>query len=397
MLPADFISGSLRQILRNRKRYQAVITIIALGIAGIICVVTLGKALERAIGRDLELLGRACLIEVCWSPDARFSVPNARFSQQDVNDLRDLPGVVFAAPFVRKTAQRFFSGSRRFSGLLVGVESDYFDSLDLRMSQGQKISESDVASRRAICVIGSTIMSELFPGAASVLGKAIRTEGFSLQVIGVVGGLEDRFYAETVIVPISLVLTGFSGVTGINGIYVRAEDWDAVADVQRRILTVLRRNQPGNKDYIQAHYYPQKIKTIRSAVFLVKLLLFVALGVTLLLGTIGISSLMLAAVQERTKDIGLRRAVGATEVSILAQFLAEAIAISATGSLIGVVVAILVVEVAQVALNLLPAYGAFALSVLGSLVVGIVLGACAGFIPARKASRLDPVEAMRFE
>lgn len=397
MLLADFIGGSLRQILRNRSRYQAVILIIALGMAGIISVVTLGNSLERAIGRDLELLGRACLIEAGWSSEGRILAPHGRFSQRDVDDLRDLPGVVFAAPFIRRTGMRFFSGTRQFRGVLVGVESDYSHSLDLRLSQGQEISESDVASRRAICVIGSTIMRELFPGSASVLSKTIRTEGRSLRVVGVVGGLEDRFYAETVIAPISLVLTGFSGVTGINGIYVRAQDWDSVAGLQKEILSILRRNQPGNRDYIRVHYYPQKIKTIKKAVFLIKSLLFLALGVTLALGAIGISSLMLAAVQERTRDIGLRRSVGATDVSILKQFLVEAVTISATGSLIGVLAAVVVVETAHVLLNLSPEYGAFFVSIAGSLILGIAIGAVGGFVPARKASQLDPAEAMRFE
>jgi putative ABC transport system permease protein len=371
--------------------------IVCLGIAGTICVATLGDSVEVAIGRNLELLGRACLIEAAWSSEAKAEASGERFSSQDLNDLRRLPKIVYATPFIRRTNQLLFSGARQFRGKVLGVDEDFFAAMDLRFSLGRGISKADVASRRSICVIGSAIRNELFPGAASVLGKTLRTEGLRMRVIGVLGGVEDKSYAETVILPLSVAKTQLSGVTGIEGIYVRAANWDDVARLQEQVSAILQKNRPGYSEYVEVHHFPHKIKAIKKSAFLVKGLLYTALGVTLLLGGLGISNLMLAAVQERTKDIGLRKAVGASETTILWQFLAEAIAISVTGAIFGVVAAISAVEIARISLHVFPDYGVLLLSILFTLIFGVALGAAAGFVPARKASRLDAVEAMRFE
>ena len=332
MLVADFFTVSFRQVLRNRARYQAVIIIIAIGIAGTICVATLGDSVEVAVGRDLELLGRACLIEAEWSSDARSEAPNARFSNRDIEDLRKLPDAVYATPILRRNSQPFFSGARSFRGNLLGVEADFFDSLDVRLAQGRRLSRSDVASRKSVCVIGSTIQRELFPDTDTVLGKTLRTAALRLQVVGVLGGVEDKSFSEAVILPISVARTRLSGATGIKGIYVRAANWDDVAHLQEQVLAVLQKNRPGYADYVEVYHFPHKIKAIKKSVFLVKGLLYTALGVTLMLGALGITNLMLAAVQERTKDIGVRKAVGATETIILRQFLAESAAISVSGA-----------------------------------------------------------------
>lgn len=397
MLIADFLTVSFRQVVRNRTRYQAVIVIISLGIAGTVCVATLGDSVEVAIGKNLELLGRACLIEAAWSSDAKTEAPDGRFTNRDLDDLRKLPHAIYATPFIRRTRQPFFSGARKFRGALLGVDANFFDSLDLRLALGRPLSDADMASRRAVCVIGSTIRRELFPESDTVLGKTIRTEGLRLQVVGVLGGVEDKSFAETVILPLSVARTRLAGAMGIQGIYVRADDWDDVAHLSEQVLAVLQKNRPGYADYVEVHYFPHKIGAIKKSVFLVKGLLFTAIGVTLMLGALGISNLMLAAVQERTKDIGLRKAVGATESIIMGQFLAEAVAISVTGVILGVAVAIFAIEIAKIPLHLHPDYGVLFLSIIVSLIFGVALGAVAGFLPAKKASKLDAAEAIRFE
>jgi len=179
--------------------------------------------------------------------------------------------------------------------------------------------------------------------------------------------------------------------------YVRAENWDAVAPLHTAMYELLKRNQPGYSDGIQIRYYPERIRTIQNAIMLVKMFIYASLVVTLLLGGLGITNVMLGAIRERTTEIGLRKAVGATEEMIMQQFLLESVTISLMGAAIGMVVGFLSVETLQGLFETVPAYSAFAASLAGGIIFGVLLGVASGYFPARKASKLDPSEAMRFE
>jgi len=156
-------------------------------------------------------------------------------------------------------------------------------------------------------------------------------------------------------------------------------------------------NQPGYAESMDVRSFPERIKTIQHAVLLVKVFLYSALLVTIVLGGIGIMNVMLAAIRERTKEIGLRKAVGATEEMILSQFLFESVSISLTGAILGIFLGFVSVQILKGVFQTSPAYGVFALSVLGGVFFGVFLGIVSGVLPAIKASRLDPAESMRFE
>lgn len=397
MLDADFIRVSMRQVVRNRSRYRGVVAIIALGIAGLIVLATLGRSVALGIGRNLEILGRACLIQAEWSTSGKAQRTESRFNYKDLERLKQLPRALYVTPFVRKSPQRFFRDGKQIYGRLIGVDSHFFDSLDIRLATGRQISEADVVEKRPVCVIGSTILGALFPGGGNEMNWTVWTEGITVTVVGVVGGIEDRSLARSVILPISVARTRLSGLTGIDGFFVRARHWDDVEKLKALVTHVLRNDHLGYADHIEVEHFPQKIKTIKKSVFLLKSLLVTALIIVLFLGGLGIMNMMYGAVQERTRDIGLRKAVGATETWILLQYMGEATAISGIGALVGVIVGIVAVEALKRIFHTVPDYGILVLSIVGGLIFGIALGAAAGFLPARKASRLDPVQAMRFE
>ncbi len=397
MLVNDFVQVCLRQIVRHRSRYRGVIAIIALGIAGLIVLATLGRSVELAVGRNLEILGRACLIQAEWKTNGIAQPEEYRFDRKDLKRLSQLPLAQYVTPFVSKSSQRFVCEGRQIYGRLMGVEAYFFDSLDIRLASGRQISEADVAQKSPVCVVGSTILGELFPDGSDQRDRTVWIEGLTVKVVGVVGGIEDRSLARSVILPISVAQTRLSAVAGFNGFYVRARHWDDVEKLKASVYYVLLSDHLGYEDYIEVQHFPQKIKAIKKSVFLVKSLLVTALIVVLSLGGLGIMNVMFAAVQERTRDIGLRKALGATEHWIMVQFLVEAIAISVSGALLGVIAGIVTVEVLKRVLHTVPDYGILLLSIVGGLIFGIALGAGAGYYPARKAGALDPAQAMRFE
>jgi putative ABC transport system permease protein len=148
---------------------------------------------------------------------------------------------------------------------------------------------------------------------------------------------------------------------------------------------------------MQVRYFPERIQTIQNAIMLVKIFIYTSLVVTLLLGGLGITNVMLGAVRERTTEIGLRKAVGATEEMIMKQFLLESVTISLMGAAIGMVIGFISVELLKGVFNTVPAYNVLFASIIGGVIFGVLLGVASGYLPARKASRLDPSEAMRFE
>jgi len=199
------------------------------------------------------------------------------------------------------------------------------------------------------------------------------------------------------LVPLSVARSRYPDLYELKDIYVRAINWDVVGDLHRDMMNLLTKNHPGYGDALTVNYFPERIQTIQNAIMLLKLFIYASLVVTLLLGGLGITNVMLGAVRERTKEIGLRKAVGATEDMIMKQFLLESVTISVMGAGIGMLTGFISVQCLKRVLETVPAYSVFVASLIGGVIFGILLGIVSGYLPARKASRLDASEAMRFE
>jgi putative ABC transport system permease protein len=395
---SDLIRLSLRQIYRNKRRYKGVVIGIALGLAGLVTVLTMGDSVESDLGSNLELLGAATIMKATWDFDRSERWHHGSYSQKDIDDLRQLSGVAGVTPVVWIGYAEASYGTVKATGVrLVGIEPAFHWICHVPVASGRPISVEDVNGRRSVCVIGQNMLRKLFNGSPDALGKTVGVSGHQFRVVGIIGGVEDVSNPDTILVPISVARSRYADMYHIRDIYVRAENWDVVKKVHDEALNVLIRNQPAYGDAITVIYYPETLKTIQRTILIVKMFLYAALGVTLLLAGLGITNVMLAAVRERTTEIGLRKAVGATDGMIMSQFLMEAVGISLLGAGFGIVLGIISVEILERVFDMAPSYRVFFATLFGGIVLGIILGMISGLIPAKRASGLDAADAMRFE
>ena len=397
MLISDLVNISLRQLYRNKRRYRGAILGTSLGIAGLITVLTIGDSVESALGENLEVLGSATVVKCEWDYRKATARHVGQYFEKDLDDLSMLPEVIAVAPAVWGQEPKLTHGRKSTPARLVGVDTRFFVAHHLPVAMGRQISPRDVRERRAVCIIGQNLQKKLFEPNESPLDKVVFMGGLSFRIIGVLGGAEDPDHIDTVILPISVARSKIPNMHAITNVYVRAKNWDVVEDLHAQVQKILAANQPGYADSMRIIFYKERISAIQRIVFIFKFFLYAAIVVTLLLGGLGIANVMLAVVKERTTEIGLRKAVGATDGMIVLQFLCESLSVSVLGGVVGILSGAVAVEVLKGLLKTEAAYNVFMLSIFASAVLALALGGISGVIPAQAAGSMDPVEAMRFE
>lgn len=385
----DLVLMSIRQVSRLRRRYRSAVIGTALGTAGLITVMTVGDSVEENLGRNLGILGSATTVKA--------TIDYSQFRYEDIEDVRKLPGVLEAAPAVFHDIQ-FVSHSKKtkIGARLAGVEASMFRAVYLPIAEGRALVNEDADNRRAVCVIGETVRKTLFDDSESPLDKTIDILGFSFQVVGVLGQAEDPLFGETILLPITLGRARIPDMFPIRKLYIVPRNWYLVEDVYKRVSALLTGKQPSYGHTIT--YEEDRINVMKRTVDTFKFFLYTAIAVTLILGGLGVTNVMLALVKERTTEIGLRKAVGATDNAIASQFLCESLLVSLMSSIVGIIVGSFAVEIITMSMIRSSfAYGVFLQSVGAAVLIGIVVGAVSGVVPAKAAGRLDPVVAMRFE
>lgn len=397
MLTSDLIQVSLRQLYRNQRRYKGVIIGIALGIAGFVTVLTVGDSVESDLGHNLEILGSATILKATFDFDRKTRWHHGQYYAKDIEIIKRLPGVRSVSPVVWSSGLEFTSGNKKIMGKVMGIQENFFVTTYLPMGEGRGISAQDDADRRSVCVVGSNVVEALLPKGTTPIGQRIMVGGHPFEIIGVLGGVEDKTLLDSALIPMSVARSRILNMYEIRDIYVRAANWDVVSDLQSMILTLLTGNHPGYAEGMIVRAFPERIETIKRTVFMVKMFLYASLSVTLVLAGLGITNVMLGAVRERTTEIGLRKAVGATEDMIMSQFLLESVTISLVGALVGIAAGAVSVAIMRRMMEVEPAYLVFAASLVAGVIFAVLLGMASGYLPARAASRLDAAEAMRFE
>ncbi|MDD3473912.1 MAG: ABC transporter permease [Syntrophaceae bacterium] len=390
----DLFTMCWRSVLRNRRRYKAVMAGIAVGAAGFIIVQTMGDSVEKKMGEHLELLGEATVMKAQWRNDDNYHP--GEFYMRDVKKLKELEHIIAVAPVVSLPAVDAFFKSNEWSPGLIGIDHEFWTTQTAKLAEGRLIGPSDVVGRKMVCVIGENVAKYLLRNEHPV-GEVVGVGSLKFEIIGVLGGIQNNDLQRMIVLPISTAQSLFPGLYWIREIYIRVDDWNHVEESRELALKVLRESHPGYENGLELIYYPRRLEKVRSTVWLVKMFIYASLVVTVILGGLGITSVMLSAIQDRTREIGLRKALGAKEEIILLQFLVEAVLISFMAGAIGVGLGVISVNFLKGPLGVEISKAMLTLSIFMGLFFTLLLGIVSGIYPSLRASRMDSVTAMRFE
>ncbi|MBX3686404.1 MAG: ABC transporter permease [Rhodocyclaceae bacterium] len=393
---------ALREIRRNLLRSFLTILGIVIGVAAVITMVTLGNGATKSISDQVSSLGSNLLMV---RPGQRIgpggSAGAPLFKIADVQAITaQVTGVKAVAPETRKAAS-VVVGSRNWSTIATGGTRDYFTAAGWTLTSGRIFTEAEERGGKAVCVIGSTIVRELF-GGGDPLGEMMRVADFSCQVIGVLASKGQSAFGsdqdDVVIMPIRTVQRRLTGDQDVRTILVSAADGVSTDTVKERVEKLLRErrkigdNEDDNFNVLDTKQIAEALSTTTRVM---TTLLGAVAAVSLIVGGIGIMNIMLVSVTERTREIGIRLAIGALEHEVLLQFLIEAVVLSSLGGLVGIALATAASIGLSSVMNI-PYLFNPAINLL-SFAISAGIGVVFGFFPARRAAQLDPIDALRHE
>ena len=220
MLRSDLVRVALRQVYRNKRRYNGVLLGISLGLAGLVTVLTLGDSVETDLGQNLEVLGSATIIKAAWNYDRAPKWHHGQYFPKDVQDLRKLPGVSGASPVVWSFTSFSHNNNKMGSGRIMGIETSFFDTIHMPVSAGRKFTDDDITYRKSVCIIGTNILKRLFKKDEDPIGKKIFVGGHNFQVVGIMGGMEDPLFLDTMLLPITVARSRFFAMYEIRDICI---------------------------------------------------------------------------------------------------------------------------------------------------------------------------------
>ena len=392
---------ALRSIQRNLMRSFLTILGIVIGVAAVITMVTLGNGATKSVSDQIASMGSNLLLVMPGQRSGPGAESGAPFKMADVEAIRNqITGARLVVPIVNKSATAVYQANN-WSTVVTGSSDDYFDAGNWEISVGRNFTESEERAGKAVCVIGDTIREKLF-GRQNPVGSEIRIKTFACEVIGLLkakgqssmGSDQD----DTVVMPLRTVQRRLSGSQDVNRLTISVKTGASI-DVVKEQLTLLlreRRNiSESEDDDFRVLDTRQLAETLTGTTKILTMLLGAVAAVSLLVGGIGIMNIMLVSVTERTREIGIRLAIGALEREVLLQFLIEAVVLSSLGGLIGIALAtgasILFAGMMQVPYLFDPSINL--LSFFFSAAIGVIFG----FFPARRAAGLNPIDALRHE
>ena len=406
MNTTNLLKIALRALANNKLRGFLTMLGIIIGVASVITMLAIGQGSKRSIQAQISEMG-SNMIMIQPGADMRGGVRQDASAMetlklQDYEDIVNETRYVSAtSPFVNSSGQAIY-GANNAPTTVYGISPDYMEIRRYEVEDGDMFSDQDVQTAAKVCVIGKTVVDNLFPGGENPVGRVIRFQKLPFRVVGV---LKSKGYNsmgmdqdDLILAPYTTIQKKVLAITHLQGITCSALKEEYTDQAIDEISEILRRNhrlRETDDDDFTIRSMQELSTMLTSTTDIMTTLLAAVAGISLLVGGIGIMNIMYVSVTERTREIGLRMSIGAKGMDILAQFLIESILISVTGGLIGVLfgvgAALVVNVVAHFPIYIQP------WSVLLSFVVCTVTGVFFGWYPAKKAAQLDPIEAIRYE
>jgi putative ABC transport system permease protein len=398
----EAVKLAFQAIRRNALRSFLTVLGIVIGVGAVIAMVTIGRGTTAKVTADLAQLGSNLLfVRPGQFGPGRASIEAKPFNTRDAEAIKSqVPGLRAVAPTAQKSFTVIYGGENRVT-LVTGTDNDYFITQAWTLTAGRQFLDGEVRSGRAVCLLGETVRDKLF-GPTDPIGRNIRVKNVSCEVIGV---LQPKGQSSTgadkddvVLIPLRVFHRRLAGNTDIGSIGVSARDGVDTGKVQADIERLLRERRnisAGQMDDFSVRDMKQLAETTMATTTMLTALLGAVAAVSLLVGGIGIMNIMLVSVTERTREIGIRLAIGALERQVLTQFLVEAVVLSLFGGLVGILLGLGLARLATLGLKVpfVLDTGIIAIAFGFSALVGVIFG----YFPARRAAHLDPIEALRHE
>jgi len=389
----DLVRVSVREVVRKRRRYIGVLASIALGMAGFIIIITMGNDLKKNFNNDLDLLGGATIINVMFEQQ-----PLERqewFRDRTLDAIARIPGVSDITKVALKTSALTTWHDRLFGFNLVGCEANYWEVFSFNAAEGRLFDAKDVKEGARVCVVGVDLARQMFGADKEAIGKILSIDDNLYTVIGILGGVRAGDRSQFVFLPITTALARVVNISMPYSAYVRCATWDDVAPVAKAIPGVVKANQIDRGLRVNVAWEP--LKQVQRIFWWVELFIYSSIVATMILGGFGIWNIMMATVTSRTREIGLKKAMGALDTDILYQFLFEALCVTFSSSVVGVILGRVGIEYMSRMLGSRPPEGLFFFCLMMGLAFAAILGVGAGLYPSIRASRMQVVDAMRYE
>jgi putative ABC transport system permease protein len=399
----ETIKLALQSIRRNLLRSFLTILGVVIGVAAVITMVTLGQGSTKQVTADIAKLGTNLIVLRPGQAIGPGGIQEAAkaLDEDDVAALRrEVSGLRAVAPATTRGMTAVI-GNKNWSTTVTGADTSYLDARDWPIEDGRAFNDAELRGGKAVCLVGKTIQRELL-GGTSPIGESVRIGTISCKIIGLLSEKGENSFGQdqddVVVMPLQTFQRRIAGNQNVNFIYISVAEGGSTARAVKAVEVVMRerrRISPNEQDDFFVRDLKEITATLTGTTRVLTGLLSAVAAISLLVGGIGIMNIMLVSVTERTREIGTRLAIGALESQVLMQFLVEAVVLSLFGGLIGVVLGLSLSYGLASAMNIpyLIDFSIIAIAFAFSAAVGVIFG----FFPARKAARLDPIDALRHE
>lgn len=390
----DLVTVGLRQVIRQRRRFQGVVLVVAFGVASIVTILTMSREIKKNINEDLDLIGGVTVLRVYFDNDQNGPHRQRWFRETTVAALARVPGVRVLSLGAVKWGQANRHGEQ-YGFSLIAVDHRFWQVLNLTPLNGGVFTADTVAARQRQCVLGEQLAKKIF-GTTQATGQTLKINQELYSISGVLRGVPmDSGLDYTAFIPLTTARDRLPGTFYTDRLYVRCETWDDIPQVAAAIPQIIKSHQSSEKLHVNVGW--ECLSRLQQLTWWVEFLVYLAVGIIFLLGGAGIWNVMMAAVNTRVREIGLKKAMGAEDRDILVEFLFEAICLSLIGALLGAALGRLAIEILAYFTGSHLSENLFLLSLSLGFMLAAILGAGAGLYPSLRASRMEVVSAIRYE